>query len=59
MVLTVVSSIFMPLPTDRCVGGIMFSGCPSVGAFVHACLRPVSTISQTNVCDRISPNFGG
>jgi len=30
--------IFMPPPTDRCVEGIMFSGCPSVCASVQACV---------------------
>ena len=29
-------TVFMPLPTDRCVGGIMFLGCPSASASVRA-----------------------
>jgi len=49
---------FMPLPTDRCVGGIMFSGCPSVSESVRPGVRLVSTICYKPV-DGISPNFDG
>ena len=38
---------FMPPPvSDRCGGGIMFSGCPSVSACVRPGVRPVSNISN-------------
>jgi len=55
-------SIFMPPPaTDRGTRGTMFSGCPSVKAFVRAFVRPgvrpVSARSYKPV-DGISPNFG-
>jgi len=30
--------VFMPPPTDRCIGSIMFSGCPSVSACFRACV---------------------
>jgi len=54
--------VFMPSPIDRCVGGIMFSGCSSVSACFRACVcqgvSTVSTISQTIAMDGISPNFG-
>lgn len=52
----------MPPPTDRCVGGIMMSGCPSASACFHACVLPgvglVSTISYKPV-HRSSPDFAG
>jgi len=32
------SLIFMPLPTDRCVSGIMFSGCLFVRPSIWACV---------------------
>jgi len=48
------------LLTDRCVGGIMFSGRPSVRACVGTSVRPgfrlVSAISYKPM-DGISPNF--
>jgi len=33
-------TVFIPPPTDRCVGATMFSGCPSVRASVRASARP-------------------
>jgi len=42
---------------DRCVGGIMFSGRPSVSVCVHLGVSSVSTISYKPV-GGISPNFG-
>jgi len=29
----------MPPPTNRCIGSIIFSGCPSVSACFRACVR--------------------
>jgi len=54
--------VVMSPPVDRCIGGVMFSGCPFIGACVRACVRPgasypISTISYKPV-DGISPNFG-
>jgi len=43
--------------TDRCGGGIMFSGCLSVSACVRPGVCPVSMISYKPV-DGISPDFG-
>jgi len=52
---------FMPQPvTDRCGGGIVFSGCASVSSCVCPVVSPekfVSTISWKPV-NEISPNFG-
>ena len=50
--------VVMSPPANRCIGGVMFSGCP----FIRAWVRPgVSTPISTMCCkptDGISPNFG-
>jgi len=39
-----VVQIFMSPPISMGVGSIMFSGCPSVCAFVRACVRPSRSV---------------
>jgi len=49
----------MPPPTDRCVGGIMIFGCPSVHECIRLCIACILLAPYLNKpVDRILPNFG-